>query len=79
MKNLIAGKEISMGFQHLSKRRLKELGSSVGRTYRTEQLEKAWNMADQLRKQFRAGRPAATIAKENDINLRSVYRIVRGK
>lgn len=68
-----------MGYQHLSKRKLKELGKQVGTTHRSPELEKAWASASTLRKQFKDGKPAAELAEEYQINIRSVYRIVRGK
>jgi hypothetical protein len=68
-----------MGFQHLTKKRLTKLGSRVGQGHRKPELIAAWAKEKQLRKEYQAGKSPTTIAIENNINIRSVYRIVRGK
>jgi len=68
-----------VGFQHLSKERRSEIASKAGAMKRSKALKYAWATADALRKQYENGKPPSVIARENDINVRAVFRIVRGK
>ena len=68
-----------MGFQHLPKEKRSEIASKGAKTRRSPSLEKAWGIASDLRKQYEEGKPPSVIASENKIDIRAVYRIVRGK
>lgn len=68
-----------MGFQHLSKKKRSETAAKAGRMQRSESLQKAWENAEQLKSDYANGKPPSVIAKEHSINVRAVYRIVRGK
>lgn len=68
-----------MGFQHLSKSDLVLLGARVGRSRRNMFTQKAWEQSELLKKQYESGTTAKELAKRNNIHVRTVYRIVRGK
>lgn len=68
-----------MGFQHQSKNELSRLGSKVGLIKRNANTQRAWALSEVLKKQFENGKPAAIIADEQQVHIRTIYRIVRGK
>lgn len=68
-----------MGFQHLPKERRIEIAKKAGQTRRSKALKNAWGIARDLRRQYENGKLPSVIAKENNINVRAVFRIVRGK
>jgi len=68
-----------VGFQHLPKSERSKAAIKGGRSQQSEALKKAWQKSEQLKKEFDSGKSPSVIAIENNINIRALYRIVRGK
>lgn len=69
-----------MGFQHLSRDERKAAAVLGGLSRRSPATRRAWSNADHLKEEYRRGvKTPVQIATENHINLRTFYRIVRGR
>ncbi len=68
-----------MGFQHLSKDARKKTATRGGGSRRSPALTKAWANAEKLKAEYEAGGSPSQMARDNDITVRALYRIVRGK
>lgn len=68
-----------MGFQHMTKEQLKKASDRGRLSQKSQSLKLAWEREKELKYEYENGGSPKEIANKYKINIRSFYRIVRGK